>query len=148
MNGFIKYCLYKYNDYIKNLTMDNYVLMSEDYLALRQEEIEEAKMLAEGWNPLKIFGRKTGALTSQMLGGTKRMGTETFSTINENVRIIEELIDKWNEEHKDKPMYNGPLALKIDKAKLEKIAPELVTQCSKTVNVAASVSFKPNKDAD
>ena len=36
----------------------------------------------------------------------------------------------------------------IDKAKLEKIAPELVTQCSKTVNVAASVSFKPDKDAD
>lgn len=99
--------------------MDNYVLMSEDYLALRQEEIEEAKMLAEGWNPLKIFGRKTGALTSQMLGGTKRMGAETFNTINENVRIIEELIDKWNEEHKDKPMYNGPLALKIDKAKLD-----------------------------
>lgn len=116
----MKYLEYKYIVlYNKNETMEKYVLLSEDYLNLREEEIEEAKMLAEGWNPLKIFGRKTGALTSQMLGGTKRMGTETFNNINENVRIIEELIDKWNKEHEDSKQYSGPLTLKIDKAKLD-----------------------------
>lgn len=34
----------------------------------------------------------------------------------------------------------------IDTAKMKKIAPELYTQCSKTSLVAASVSFKPDKD--
>lgn len=99
--------------------MGKYVLLSEDYLNLRDEEIEEAKMLAEGWNPLSAFGRKTGALTSQMLGGTKRLGTETFNNINENVSIIEELVGEWNKEHEDSKQYISPLALKIDKAKLD-----------------------------
>lgn len=101
------------------MTMENYVMLSEEYFAMQLDELENGSAVAESLNPLKIFGKKTGGLTSQMLGGTKRMGTETFNNINDNVDTIEKLIDKWNEEHSDQPMYKGPLALKIDRAKLD-----------------------------
>lgn len=96
--------------------MEKYVLLSEEYLASQNDEL---MIIEEGFNPLRLFGKKTGGFVSQMLGGTSKLGTETFHNINENVDIIEGLIKDWNKKHKDNPKYHGPLALKIDRAMLD-----------------------------
>lgn len=95
--------------------MEKYVLLSEEYLASQEDEL----MIVEGFNPIRILGKKTGGLVSQMLGGTSKMGTETFHNINENVDTIEQLIKDWNREHERNPKFKGPLALDIDRAKLD-----------------------------
>ena len=95
--------------------MEKYVLLSEEYLASQEDEL----MIVEGFNPIRILGKKTGGLVSQMLGGTSKMGTETFHNINENVDTIEQLIKDWNREHEHNPKFKGPLALDIDRAKLD-----------------------------
>lgn len=60
---------------------------------------------------------RVGNEIATLLGNNARVGKEIFKTINKNVETLENLIENFNEKHKNK-IQSNPLAVEIDKAKL------------------------------